>query len=99
MSYNDKYWEKQYNVDMERFIELNICGFNPTGVSTEILSHCLAISAHYFSIIKERWLYSRKNLRGTLENSEKRESLAQRIFPYLQYSFVHIPTAIRIKCI
>ena len=38
-----------------------------------------------FSIIKERHLYSRKNFCGTPENREKRESLAQQIFPRLWY--------------
>ena len=38
-----------------------------------------------FGIIKERHLYSQKNFRGTPENREKRERLAQRIFPRLRY--------------
>ena len=38
-----------------------------------------------FSIIKERHLYSRKNSRGTPENRENRESLAQQIFSRLRY--------------
>ena len=38
-----------------------------------------------FSVIKERQLYSQKNFRGTPENCEKRETLAQRIFPSLRY--------------
>ena len=37
--------------------------------------------------------YSRKNFQGTLENREKRESLAQRIFPRLRYFNTHIDTA------
>ena len=38
-----------------------------------------------FSIIKKRHLYLRKNFRGTPENREKRENLAQQIFPRLRY--------------
>ena len=33
--------------------------------------------------------YSRENFCGALENCEKRESLAQRIFPHLRYSYQH----------
>ena len=71
-------------VDGERFAGLNIHGFNAIKVFTEIFSHCLG---HKYSIIKERHLYSRKNFHGTPENREKRESLAQRIFPCLPYSY------------
>ena len=38
-----------------------------------------------FSKIKERHLFSWKNFHSTPENSEKCESLAQRIFPCLRY--------------
>ena len=59
--------------DKERFTELNIHGFSAIEVFTEIFLCCLAQKCSLFSIIKERRLYSQKNLHGT----ENRESLAQ----------------------
>ena len=64
---------------------LGIRGFSAIKVFAEILLHCLGHKCTLFSIIKERYLYSRKNFRGTPENCEKRKSLAQRIFPRLRY--------------
>ena len=62
--------------------------FSAIDVFAEIFSRCLGhkqcISTHYFSIIKDRYLYSRTNFRGT-ENHEKRKNLTQRIFPRLRY--------------
>ena len=52
---------------------------------------CVALAMQkclLFSISKERHLYSRETFRGTLENREKRECLAQRIFPRLRYSYL-----------
>ena len=69
-------------VCMERFAGLSIHSFNPIGVFTEILSHCLGQKC---SLIKERCLYSQENFSSTLENHENTESLAKRIFPRLQY--------------
>ena len=56
----------------------------------EILLCCLSHKYSLCSIIKERHLYSWKNFRGTSENHEKRKSLAQRIFPRLQYIKLHM---------
>ena len=64
-------------VDRKRFAGLNIRGFNAMEVFRKYFHVALAISTHYFSINKERHLYSWKNIRGTPENHEKRESLAQ----------------------
>ena len=72
-------------VDGKRFVGLNIHGFSAIKVFMEILSYCLGHKCSLFSTIKERHLYSRKNFHGTPENREKHESLAQRIFPRLQY--------------
>ena len=72
---------------MERFAGLNICGFNPTEVFVEILSHCLS---QKYLLFKERCFYSQKNFHGTLENCGKFEILAQRIFPHLQHMQVTI---------
>ena len=68
-------------VDEERFAGLNIHGFSAIKVFAEIFSHCLGHKYSLFSINKERHLYSQKNVRGTPENHEKRQSLAQQIFP------------------
>ena len=64
-------------VDGERFAGLNVCGFNPIEVFKEILSCCLGQKYFLFSIIKRGAYIHRKNFRGTLENYEKCESLAQ----------------------
>ena len=72
-------------VDGERFAGLNIRGFCAIKVFTEILSCCLDHKCSLFSTIKERRLYSWKNFCGTTGNREKREGLAQRIFPRLWY--------------
>ena len=66
-------------VDGERFARLNIRGFSIIKVFTEILLRCLG---------HEKCLYSQKNFRATPENREKRESLAQQIFPNLWYFIV-----------
>ena len=76
-----------YTVDREKFVGLNVRVFNPIEVFAEMLSHCLDQKCLLFSIIKERHLlYSRANSRGTLENREKHECLAQQIFPRLRHA-------------
>ena len=72
-------------VDGERFAGLNICSFSAIEVFMEILPRCFGHKCSLFSATKERSLYSRKNFCGTPENREKHESLAQQIFPRLQY--------------
>ena len=72
-------------VDVERFAGLNVRSFNPIEVFTEILLRCLHQKCLLFGITKEGCLYSWEKVRGTLEKHEKHESLAQRIFPHLQY--------------
>ena len=67
----------QYTVDRERFAGLNVCIFDLIEVFVEILSRCLSQKYLLFSIIKERRLYSWEKFRGTLENHEKHECLAQ----------------------
>ena len=64
-------------VDGERFAGLNIRSFSAIKVFAEIFSCCLGHKYSLFSINKDRHLYSWKNFRGTPENREKRESLAQ----------------------
>ena len=54
-------------------------------VFTETLLHCLGHKCSLFSTIKERHLNSQENFRGTPENREKHDSLAQQIFPHLRY--------------
>ena len=73
-------------IDGKRFAGLNIHGFSAVKVFTEILSRCLDHKFSIFSTIKERRLYSRENLCGTPENCEQCKSLAQWIFPCLQYA-------------
>ena len=80
--------KESVTVDGERFTGLNIHGFSIIKVFVEIFSHCLGHKYSLFSINKEMHLYSRKNFHGTLENREKRESLAQRIFPCLRYTLM-----------
>ena len=80
-----------YTVDGERFAGLNIRGFSAIEVFAEIFSIFSVCLGHKYSlfsiiIIKERHLYSWKNLHSTSENCEKRESLAQQIFPRLRYT-------------
>ena len=59
--------------------------FQPQWKSSRKYFHvALARSAYYFSIIKEKHLCSWKYFRGTFENHENHENLAQKIFPYLQ---------------
>ena len=74
-----------YILYMEIFTELKIHGFNPTEVFADIFSHCLGQKCLLFSINKERRLYSQNNFSGILENCEKCEWLAQRIFLCLLY--------------
>ena len=69
-------------INVERFAGLNIHGFNPMKFFAEIISCALATSVYYLPIVKN----SRENFHGTLKNCENRESLAQRIFPRLQYA-------------
>ena len=64
-------------VDGERFAGLNIRGFSTIKVFMEIFSRCFGHKYSLFSIIKARYLYSRKNFCSTPKNHEKRESLAQ----------------------
>ena len=66
-----------HTVDVEKFAGLNIHGFNPTEVFMEVRLHYFGQKRLLFSIIKERCLYSQKNFHGTLDNHEKRKSLAQ----------------------
>ena len=75
-------------VDKERFAGLNICNFSIIEVFMEILSCYLGHKCSLFSTIKEGHLYSWKNFRGTPENCEKCESLAQQIFPHLRYTVI-----------
>ena len=56
---------KSHYVDGERFAELNIRNFNAIKIFTENVLHCLGHKYSLISIIKERYLYSRKNVRGT----------------------------------
>ena len=81
--YSNYFTPTVYNhtVNMERFTGLNIRGFSRTKFSQESFHHALASSVNYLTIAK----YLRKNFRGTLKNHENHESLAQRIFPYLQW--------------
>ena len=71
-------------VDGEIFAGLNIRGFRAIKVFAETFSRCFGHKYSLFSLNKERHIYSWKNFHGTLENHEKHESLAQRIFPHLQ---------------
>ena len=63
-----------YTVDVERFTVLNIHGFNCIEVFAEIRLYCLSQKCLLFNVIKERCLYSWKNLHSTLKNYENRES-------------------------
>ena len=74
-----------YTVDGEKFAGINIRSFSAIEVFMEILLHYLGHRYSLFSTIKERCSNSWKNFCGTPENHENRESLAQRIFPHLQY--------------
>ena len=85
-------------VDRERFAGPNVRVFNPIKVFAEIFSHCLGQQCLLFSMIKERHLYSRENFCGTLENHEKREYLAYRIFPRLRYSVDSIVIELLVNC-
>ena len=86
MIFDPTFKQVQHIVDGERFSGLNIRGFSAIKVFTEILSRCLGHKCSLFSTIKERCLNLRKNFRGTPENRENRESLAQQIFPHLRYT-------------
>ena len=68
---------------MERFAGLNIHGFSPIKVFTEILLCCVGQKCSLFSVIKERCLYSQENFHGTLENREKRDSLASEFSTFM----------------
>ena len=82
------YVKSSWNYRWEKFTGLNVYVFNPIEVFAEILSRCHGQKCLLFNIIIERHLYSWENFRGTLENCEKREFLAQRIFPHLWYDNV-----------
>ena len=43
--------------------------------------------------------YWQENFHGTVENHEKRESLAQRIFPHLQYIFGRMKLVLQVLII
>ena len=59
-----------YTVDRKRFAGLSIRSFSAIKVFAEIFSRCLGHKYSLFSINEERYLYSRKNFCGTLENRE-----------------------------
>ena len=70
-------------VNGERFAGLNIRGFRPMKFFMGIFSWCLGQRRLLFNYIaKCSW----ENFRDTLKNCENCESLAQQIFPHLQYS-------------
>ena len=75
----------QYTINMERLTGVNIYGFNRMKFSQEYFCCVLASSAYYLTIAKYLW----ENFCSTLKNHENHESLAQRVFPHLQY--VRIP--------
>ena len=89
--------QAQPTVDEERFAGLNICGFSAIGVFAEIFLCCFGHKYSSFSIVKEKLLYSRKNVRSTPENREKHEVQPSESFPvydiilcskfYLYYAF------------
>ena len=60
--------------------------------------YCLGQKCSLFSIIKERCLYSQKIFRGTPENCEKCENLAQGIFPDLQYHIDALVFLFDLRC-
>ena len=77
-------YELWNTVNMERFAGLNICGFGLMNskffmgiLSWSLSHHCLLFNYSY--------KYSRENYCGTLKNHKNPISLAQRIFPCLQY--------------
>ena len=75
-----------FTVDVERFIGLNVCSFNPIEVFAEILSVCFGQKCLLFSKIKEPVCIHWKTFAVLfLKNCEKRESLAQQNFPRLRY--------------
>ena len=49
-------------------------------------SRCLTLQHLNNAIIRSLYKDSQENFRGALENCEKRENLAQRIFPHLWYA-------------
>ena len=64
-------------VGVERSTALNVHGFNPIEVFAEISSHYFGQKCLLFSIIKERYLYSRINFHGFPKNHGNLESLVQ----------------------
>ena len=64
---------EQCTLDVEKFAGLNVRGFNPNEVFTEILLHFLGQKCLFL----ERCLYLWKNFHGALENCENHKSLAQ----------------------
>ena len=71
---------------MERLTGLNIIlWFQPYEVSQEYFCCVLASSVYYLTIAKHLW----ENFCSTLKDHENHESLAQWVFPHLQY--VRIP--------
>ena len=78
----------QYTINVERFTGLNIHGFNPMKFSWEYFCCVLVSIVYYLTIAKYLW----ENFRSTLKNHENHESLAQRVFPHLQYVHFHVIT-------
>ena len=78
-------------VDMERFAGLNIHGFSPMKFLRKYFCGALATSVHYLPIAKN----SRENFRSKLKN---RKSLAQRLFPHLQYYSITCESHYKEKC-
>ena len=61
------------NVNVERFVGLNICGFSPMKFSWKYFCSALDTSVHYLPIAKISW----GNFCGKLKNREKHECLAK----------------------
>ena len=72
-----------YTINGETFAMLNICGFSPIEFLQKYFRDALASGVYYLAIAKYSW----ENFCGTLKNCKNRESLAQQIFPRLQYQF------------
>ena len=67
---------------LERFPGLNICSFSRMKFVTGILLQYLASSVSYLTIA----MYSWEDFHITLKNHKNHKSLAQWIFPRLQYT-------------
>ena len=80
-SYQQLYCDNQYNnrtVDVAKFARLNFCGFNPTEVFVEILSHFLIQKC---SLLKSGTYIHGKTFMVLLKATKKPETLALQIFP------------------